>query len=411
MKKLALILFSLLFVKGFAQITLIPTGSSDLLFYISKLSDVNDIIISGRDGYYVRSIDECQSLIPLPSPTPPSHYQILNRLSSNKAFMFSYSLPAYNSKIFSSIDDCNNWNLVLDTGIYYSNMKFFDANEGYMVGTFGKAIRLKNGGLSRFSSSNPWTVPMMMELYSDSLIALGGTNGGGGGFTLSKDRANTWFGGFGFGAMSDPRDFFYLNKDTMFAISSQGYWGPYFAKSFDGGLNWQKDTIAKNNPYGVYFKNKNEGYILGQLPNGMGVIMKTTNLGQSWSTFNTQIPTTLLDMKFLNDSIALVSGSNGVLFKWNSKASQFITGITDIFVHSSSISVFPNPFNDRIKIYSSEQNDNIIINIVNSLGQVVYSSKKAELSQEIDLVFLPIGVYYLTIENIKGRNIVKFIKE
>ena len=105
MKKLALILFSLLFVKGFAQITLIPTGSSDLLFYISKLSDVNDIIISGRDGYYVRSIDECQSLIPLPSPTPPSHYQILNRLSSNKAFMFSYSLPAYNSKIFSSIDD------------------------------------------------------------------------------------------------------------------------------------------------------------------------------------------------------------------------------------------------------------------------------------------------------------------
>lgn len=408
----ALILFLSFFFLGrvYSQITLIPTGSTDLLFYISKVNN-NNIIVTGRDSYYSKSTDECNSLLPLLPPGPQTHYQILNRLSVNNSFMLSYNMPSNNSKIYNSLDDCNNWNLVMDSSIYLSNIKFFDANEGYGVSTFYKALRFKNGGSSRIVSSNPYTVPMMMEVYGDSIIALGGITSNGGSFSISKDRANTWYGGVGFNTMSEPRDIFFLNKDTLFAISSQGYWGPFFAKSFNGGVTWQKDTIAKNNPYGLYFKNANEGYILGQLPNGMGAIMKTTNIGQNWSTFNTQIPTTLLDMKFLNDSIALVSGSNGVLFKWNSKATQFITGVDDIYLEDNAFSVFPNPTSSKIKVqYSGIVKEGKIF-ITNSLGQVILNELLLDAVQEIDLSLLPAGVYFLSAQTINYRKVVKLVKE
>jgi len=411
MKIIAFLFSCFCVVRIYSQITLIPTGSSDLLINISILNN-NNIIVTGRDSYYSRSIDECNTLSPLAAPGPTTNYQTLNRLNISTSFMLSSNLPNYNSKIYKSNDDCNTWDLILDTnGLYVSNMKFFDANEGYAVSTFNKAVRLKNGGATRLPSTNPYKSPLILETYGDSLVAIGGLGIGTWGFFVSKDRANTWTGALNFSTLSEPRDFFFLSKDTLFAISSQGYWGPFFAKSYDGGITWQKDTIAKNNPYGLFFKNANEGYVLGQLPTGMGAIMKTTNLGQSWSIFDTQIQTTLLDMKFLNDSIALVSGTNGVLFKWNSKAAQFVTGINDVLMNNFTFSVFPNPITNKAVIQSNYFSESLRVSITNSFGQIIIPETFIEPKQEIDLSYLSKGVYYLSAQSSQGRKVVKLVKE
>ncbi len=161
--------------------------------------------------------------------------------------------------------------------------------------------------------------------------------GGTGNFYLSKDRGNTWPYSWGIG--SQPiTDFFFLNKDTIFGLSLYGG----LAKSTNGGSNWANTFLPIYSSYGINFKNANEGFVVGANLQNKGIIARTIDAGQTWQTFNTGITTTLLNIVLLNDSIALLSGTNGVLLKWNYKNTLF-TGINDNYLDAIGLEVFQIP--------------------------------------------------------------------
>ena len=413
MKRILIFLLLFCLQKLDSQINIINTGTTENIWNVSMLG-ANNVIINGEETYLSRSIDECNTLTVLTSPSPAGYNGYLDRLDINTSYLLAANFAAYNNKIYKSATDCNNWTLTLDTsGLSIDFLRFFDSNEGIAVSTFNKLLRTKTGGSSWGSGSYPFYVATCIEIYGDSMVCVGGVNGGVGGYFLSKDRGNTWGSGGDFGTLSEPRDFFFLNKDTIFAIGSLGWYGPFLNKSYNGGTTWIKDTIANNSPYGVYFKSAAEGYILGMSTTGLGVIMKTSDLGQSWTTFNTQIPTQLLRMKFLNDSIALVSGTGGILFKWNSKTTIFTsTGIKDNNFNDLDIKIYPNPTKDKIKIkFKDDIVKGLKIKVTNVLGETYFESDLIISNREIDLKIFPSGIYFINISDNEREKVMKIVKE
>ncbi|MDO8998425.1 MAG: T9SS type A sorting domain-containing protein [Bacteroidota bacterium] len=411
MKKLTIIF--LFFIVGIlnSQTTLIPTGTTNNLVSISIFS--NNIIINGRDNYLGKSYNECNSILLLTVPEPVNFQNYLYRVDTNICYMLSTNFSQNISRIYKSINDGVTWTLKFDTtGMNITHMRFFDSLGGIAYAGTYKSLRTTNGGNTWSVGSSLYIQHSAIESYSDSLLCLGT---GSGGFIFSKNRGNTWISGGSFtssSANSYARDFFFLNKDTIFAVSNSGQSGTILSKSFNGGINWQYCQIPfYNDSYGVYFKNKNEGYVVGMDNNSKGIILKTIDLGLTWTTFNTQIQTQLIDIKFLNDSIALISGSGGVLFKWNSKNSLF-TGISNYSIENVVISAYPNPIKNKLNIELTDSKPiNARINISNSLGQIIYKIDNVNSKQEIDLSFLASGIYYLKVQSNSEQKAFKIIKE
>ena len=80
---------------------------------------------------------------------------------------------------------------------------------------------------------------------------------------------------------------------------------------------------------------------------------------------------------------------------------------------ASSFSVYPNPSKDNLTIEFSKQNNlQSSVSIVNLLGEKLYQEKFLNQSKlTIDIRDYPVGIYFVQIENEKGRITKKFIKE
>ena len=402
-----IILFFLLDLQ--AQFTFINTGTSTNL-QISVFK--NNIFINGQDNYLKKSIDECNTLLSLNAPSPAGYQNYLHRLDTTNAFMLSTNFGVYNNKLYKTSDGGYNWIKTSDTsGLIFTQYGFFDSNEGVAISTSNKMFRTKNGGASWVLESQPFAVCTSVTLFSDSLISLGGANGGVGGFYISKDRGHTWPLVTGFGQLSYSRDVCFLSKDTIFGVSSKGWWGPFFKTSFDGGISWGQVVIPLIHPNGICFKKFNEGYVVGMQADSSSTILKTTDLGQTWTTINIPIKSQLLTMSFINDSIALVSGTGGVLFKWNTKSPLNATAIKSNNFENLQVNISPNPFNNKLTIdLNNVKTLPLEIIILNTLGQTVFSLKELQVIQEVDLSFLSSGIYYLKVWNQDGQQITKILK-
>lgn len=76
------------------------------------------------------------------------------------------------------------------------------------------------------------------------------------------------------------------------------------------------------------------------------------------------------------------------------------------------IKIYPNPIiNKLILEFETVIFPNTKLILINSLGQVVYSLYSTDPKQEIDLNFLPSGIYYLKIQNNSEQKVLKIIKE
>lgn len=81
----------------------------------------------------------------------------------------------------------------------------------------------------------------------------------------------------------------------------------------------------------------------------------------------------------------------------------------DISSISSEYSIYPNPFIDKLKIYSEKWNKSIDISIFDKLGNIVFS-KKQTVETEIDLQYLPNGTYFIRINDGSIVNVLKVVK-
>ena len=399
-------LFSAIF--GRSQITQINSGTSVNLRNLSIIG--NNVVIGGlTNNYIVKSYNECNQIVPVPCPGPSVNYNYLQRLDSNNLYLLTYGTSA---QLYKSVDGGNNWIKKLDsTSIVPSCFAFFDTLNGITdKGGIGNTLfHTTNGGSSWTSSSNPLPSVDLIKIYGDSLALIGGVGfpSGIGAAYISKNRGASWTYALGFGSF--PTDFFFYNKDTIFAVGGPANFGSQFSRSYNGGNTWQNVPLPIYYANGIYFKNSIEGYVVGSNSSGIGIILRTFDLGQTWQTFNSGIVTRFLNIRFVNDSIALLTGTGGVIARWNCQNAVF-TGIYESTFQNIEVKIFPNPVKDKITL-EIEGNflTDINLKIYNSIGQPVITIKGFQ--KEIDLSFLKNGLYILELSDTKHQKILKFIKD
>jgi hypothetical protein len=75
------------------------------------------------------------------------------------------------------------------------------------------------------------------------------------------------------------------------------------------------------------------------------------------------------------------------------------------------VKLFPNPSKDKIRIQFEQSSAIDRLSISNTLGQEVFKMVKPQPDQEIDVSYLPAGIYFLKAENKQGQGVFKVVKE
>jgi photosystem II stability/assembly factor-like uncharacterized protein len=80
--------------------------------------------------------------------------------------------------------------------------------------------------------------------------------------------------------------------------------------STDGGDNWQKATVARENLNGLNFISPNQGYVVGDA----GIIFKTNDGGMNWEPVSPPTTLNLYNIFALDDQRLFVVGDSGSIF-------------------------------------------------------------------------------------------------
>ncbi len=385
-----------------AQVMQLFTGTNTNLRNISIIG--GNILLNGEHNYLVKSTNACKDLTSLYSPGLVSQSKYLQRLDSNTLFLLSNKLYS-GSSLYKSINTGVSWTKILDTtGVSISEAAFFDDQEG-IVSRHTHFITTNNGGKTwnygTISIKGNTTLPYLYPLviHGNNMVCLGLSSGS---FMLSKNRGQTWpYAGY---LNSAPADFCFANKDSIFALSISGE----IAKSTNGGISWKNFKLPLDSTKKIHH-HQSIIYVLGADTQNTGTILKSQDFGLSWSRYSTGVKTKLLNMAMLNDSIALLTGTNGVLLKWNYTQSVF-TGLVKISLPFEKLTVYPNPVQDKLYLeYEPEEELINSIRIINSLGQEIAAFSKP--AKFIELSTLSPGIYYLKTQRDSQQQIIKLVKE
>lgn len=92
-------------------------------------------------------------------------------------------------------------------------------------------------------------------------------------------------------------------------------------------------------------------------------------------------------------------------------ASGCISGLKENGWNRFNLKVFPNPSKDKTVVEYDQSSAIDKFSISNALGQELYTLRKPQPKQEIDISILPTGIYFLKAENKFGKAVFKIVKE
>lgn len=127
--------------------------------------------------------------------------------------------------------------------------------------------------------------------------------------------------------------------------------------------------------------------------------------------------------EFINDSLivgGLFKFFNGtdtvrdvaVMKNYEQYSTCLYTGISENFFENNPVRIYPNPAKDKLNIECEIiETDKIKLSISNSLGQIVYNLNELSQTQQIDISFLPGGVYFLNLQKGIEQKTIKLIKD
>lgn len=230
-------------------------------------------------------------------------------------------------------------------------------------------------------------------------------------------------------------------KGSMGGISSMAiykdelYVGGYFFKA-DGNAG---NTIMKWNGYNWYdvgFDSTFGNGIVSKLLVHQGKLfafgifdvvanMKASNLavfdGSQWCVYPDSIDNTIVTATIFHDTIYAAGGFKSINGNTNKRIvgkiaypeatsnCKITVGLDEHIYKSDDLSVYPNPFIDRLIIESTFPQTHI--SILNVLGELVYSETLVSSKMDVNLSFLPIGIYFLKIRNGSSQQTIKIIKQ
>ncbi len=201
-------------------------------------------------------------------------------------------------------------------------------------------------------------------------------------------------------------------------LSGTGSGSYYVYSSTNNGLNWTLSNSGVPSGYSVNdFTNATGQIIYAACSQFNGTsfvphIIKSTNGGTNWSDI-----TGLSGLTSLQNTNSIVYGNNNLLLGGSnsSTSSYFVFSstvpTTSLEDESSNIpfSIFPNPFNETLFLYSQLGND-LQIRLTNSFGQTLFEKKITAEKELINTSSLLAGVYFVTVYDQEKRKTFKLVK-
>ncbi len=126
-------------------------------------------------------------------------------------------------------------------------------------------------------------------------------------YACKKDKLELQVTKIPSGTTHDLHDIFFTNKDTGYIVGGSRYETGIMLKTTDGGNSWQIDSIIDKILFGVFFLNSQQGYAAGYAGN----ITRTFDGGQNWDLYQRPHWLPLYDVYFVNDSIGFAVGGKG----------------------------------------------------------------------------------------------------
>ncbi|MFH0757538.1 MAG: YCF48-related protein [Bacteroidota bacterium] len=176
---------------------------------------------------------------------------------------------------------------------------FNDPELGFIAADSGKILRTANGGKS-------WELKRISDTELDNLYFTDAATGwlsDRSAIYHTADSGNTWIKSFD---RSYLKDIFFLNADTGWAVG--WYYGMIFTP--DGGITWSDKGFDGCYFDFIYFKDRLTGWTSG--PSGM---RKTTDGGDYWMEIPGPAEESIYDMKFYNGETGWLAGSYGLIMK------------------------------------------------------------------------------------------------
>ncbi|HTM93868.1 MAG TPA: YCF48-related protein, partial [Flavisolibacter sp.] len=276
--------FLLLFSKTvFAQCDSVYFRNTGTLIFDLLLLDTNKIVAVGDNGYVIKSVNGDKSWRNV--STFQQHY-LRAVYAANDSVL--YAVGEYKT-ILKSEDQGETWfPLYVKTTSTYSNITawlndvfFFTKDKGFIVGDDALLYSTKDGGRSWKDTSFSTTGSSRLNCISFVNDTLGFIAGGGATLFRTKNGGANWekinISGVGYGSNITKVKF--LDALTGFAVGDYGM----CLKTIDGGSTWTQITTPTSGTYmDIDFIDGQTGFIVGIY--GNGVVLKTTNGGNSWSS-------------------------------------------------------------------------------------------------------------------------------
>jgi photosystem II stability/assembly factor-like uncharacterized protein len=231
----------------------------------------------------------------------------------------------------------------------------------------------------------------------------------------------------------------FINDSTGFIICKDTLENTVILKTSNYGYDWSEKMVLDNTVFrDIYFTSDSVGFVIGD----NGLILNTADYGETWQTINSNTGNNLYAIDFSNESVGYIAGENGTILKSSDNGASwteadFTNTNTLIYVKvfenghiyvnddngylysnydpsgftendRKDIYIFPNPSKDKISIKGeSVQN----IELLNSLGHCIASTKPNSQPTTFNIEHLKPGIYFLKIEIDGYVTYKKFIKE
>ena len=132
----------------------------------------------------------------------------------------------------------------------------------------------------------------------------------------------------------------FLNMNLGYIASQRGQ----ALKTTDAGVSWTQilppDTAsALVSNLGLFFLNENIGFVVGKIAKDVDVIYKTTNGGQSWSSFQNLAHQNLNCISFADDMHGAAGGNNSVILYTTDQGASWNTSTVNISSQSAIKSI------------------------------------------------------------------------
>ena len=307
---------------------------------------------------------------------------------------------------------------------WVEDILFTDSANGVAVGVGGIILTTTDGGSSWNRQTIPNVTMFASVCFPSSLVGYAAGNGnpqgpiyktidGGANWTAQTSNAD-----------SALRSIFFVNIDTGYAVGEYDIvkttdggttWTrsinnnsfpssdpehiemyctdantcyiPYgsIRKTTDGGNTWNPLTLPSLSPpyyyyiSAIYFTDSLTGFAVGanvdtSTFNLVGVILMTTDAGQTWTNINTVANNDSLDqmplssVRFVNSQTGYTTGMRGKVLK-TTDGGGFTTTIAPVNEKANEMNIYPNPTTGIFTIAFPKTSGQI--QIINSIGQVL----------------------------------------